>query len=321
MSDHLNILLVGAGPMAVAYAQVLAAQGRRFEVVGRGAASAARFAAQTGITPRQGGLAACLASLDPGQPIAAIVALPVTQLAAATKLLLAFGAGRILVEKPGGLDAVEVASVATAAEIAGRQVFVGYNRRFYASSLRAARIVAEEGGPTSFTFEFSEVESRVLSQPQAPEVLRAWFLANSSHVLDLAFHLGGAPAALHAAVSGALDWHPRGAVFVGHGRTTGGALFSWHADWMSAGRWRIDIRTRARALLLEPLETLKQRAKGSFGWEDVALDDALDRAFKPGLHRQVEAFLGPDPARDGLPTIGAQHAAILSRFLPIASPS
>ena len=134
----MTLLLVGAGPMALAYAKVLAGMGIAYDSVGRGEASAAAFAAETGVRAHTGGLDAYLAArtLTPGT--VAIVALPIPALAEATERLIAAGAGRILVEKPAGLTPEEIDSVAKTAGDAKVPVFVAYNRRFYAS-VEAAR--------------------------------------------------------------------------------------------------------------------------------------------------------------------------------------
>jgi predicted dehydrogenase len=307
----MNILLVGAGPMALAYAKVLQAMGLGFSVVGRGAASAKAFAEACGVAPSMGGFDAWLAANRPSPQTLAIVALPIPALAAASCRLAEAGVRRILVEKPGGLQTLDIEAVAQAASQSGAEIYVGYNRRFCASVQAARRLIAEDGGVSSFQFEFTEIESRVLAIHGAREVLENWFLANSTHVVDTAFFLGGEPAEMSAAVSGSLAWHPAGAVFAGHGRTDAGAQFSWHADWSSAGRWGIDVRTPKRRLILQPLEQLSVQDKGSFTISSHAIDDRLDKQFKPGLYRQVEALLSRDPAAAGLPTIA--HQAVAAR--------
>jgi predicted dehydrogenase len=305
----MNVLLAGAGPMALGYAKVLQAMGVSFSAVGRGAGSAKAFADGCGVAPATGGLDAWLAANRPSPETLAIVALPIPDLAAATCRLAEAGVRRILVEKPAGLNAREIESVEQTAARTGAEIYVGYNRRFFASVQAARHLIVEDGGATSFQFEFTEIESRVLAVHHNKDVLANWFLANSTHVVDAAFFLGGEPAELSATASGALAWHPAGAVFVGHGRTAAGALFSWHADWSSAGRWGIDIRTRKRRLILQPLEQLSVQDKGSFAITPHAIDDSLDKQFKPGLYRQVAAALSPDPVAAGLPTIAQQAQA------------
>jgi hypothetical protein len=55
--------------------------------------------------------------------------------------------------------------------------------------------------------------------------------------------------------------------------------------------------TARRRLILQPLEQLSVQDQSGFAVTPVALDDGDDRAFKPGLLRQVAAFLAarPDP--------------------------
>lgn len=294
----MTLLLAGAGSMAVAYARVLDALGAEYLVVGRGAESANSFEEQTGNAPVQGGLGAFLAEKDKELPEAAILALPVSELAGAAIDLMAHGIRRLLVEKPAGLTLDEIRHVAQASEETGAQVCVAYNRRYYASVRAARRMIEEDGGVSSVQFEFTEVQERVLAANAEAQVLENWFFANSSHVIDLAFFLGGIPVELSACKAGALDWHPAGAVFTGSGKTKSGALFSYHADWSSAGRWSVDVCTPKRRLILKPLEGLKVQTKGSFEIEDVTLDDHEDRDFKPGIYLQTKDFLSrSDPGQ------------------------
>jgi len=312
----MKVLLVGAGPMAQAYAAVLRAQNAEVMVVGRGARSADGMRQATDLHVHEGGIAAYLDRRNPAEIEAAIIALPVQALADATIRLIEAGVPRILVEKPAGLTMSEIDDVTQAAVHHKASVFVAYNRRFYASVVAARNIVVSDGGVTSFHFEFTELAGRIALPGRDPVLLQNWFLANSSHVIDLAFHLCGTPVVVQSQVCGTLDWHPV-AVFAGHGRTQGGALFSYHADWSSAGRWGLDIRTRKRRLLLQPLEGLKMQEKDGFALVDVEIDDAHDKRYKPGLYRQVEAFLSADPAGTALPNISSHARAVRQYFLPI----
>ncbi len=294
MTDN-QVLLVGAGPMAVAYAKVLQAHGIAPVTVGRGAKSAAAFRDGTGLEASQGGLEAWLAA---GRPVPgrAIVAVGEKWIGKATRSLIDAGVGSILVEKPGGFDPADIRAVAARAAERRAEVFVGYNRRFYASVDAARRLIAEDGGVTSFNFEFTEWGHVIAPLEKEEGVKAQWFLANSTHVIDLAFHLGGAPAEIACFTAGGVDWHPSATVFSGAGRTAAGALFSYQANWQAPGRWGAEILTRKRRFIFRPLEKLQVQNLGSVAIEPVAIDDALDQRFKPGLHRQVGAFLARDAA-------------------------
>jgi len=315
MSDHM-ILLAGAGPMAVAHAQVLTALGRACFCVGRSTESVESFKAQTGMPGCPGGVASWALNKDRPVVDAAVVAVSLTELGAVTRTLLGAGIKRILVEKPAAINLAEIEAMDIAARAVGATIYLAYNRRFYAATEATRRIIVEDGGVSSFFFDFTEVASRTVVPGRGPDVLNNWFLANSSHVVDLAFHLGGRPRVIEARVKGSLDWHPMGATFAGSGETEGGALFSYLSDWAAPGRWGLDLRTSKRRLILQPMEALKVQELGSFAITDVPLDD-LDTRFKPGLYRQMKAFLSDLPETTALQPLSEHLCAVREYFLPL----
>jgi predicted dehydrogenase len=301
-----SILLAGAGPMAVEYTKVLKALGHTPVVVGRGEAAASKFAAETGVTAAVGGLDAWLDKAGV-IPQAAIVAVGEKWVGQAAQSLMRRGVRRLLLEKPGGFDAPDIRAVGEMAAREGAQAYVGYNRRFYASVAKARQMIEADGGVTSFNFEFTEW-SHVITPLQKEEgVKEQWFLSNSTHVIDLAFHLGGWPADLSAYVAGGLPWHPGASIFAGAGRTQAGALFSYQANWEAPGRFGVEVLTRRHRLIFRPLEKLQVQKIGSVAIEMAEIDDAMDQAYKPGLYAQTRAFLG---AGDGLVTISEQLQAL-----------
>ncbi|MBI2063881.1 MAG: Gfo/Idh/MocA family oxidoreductase [Candidatus Yanofskybacteria bacterium] len=284
------ILLVGAGHMAIEYAKVLKAMKLPFVVVGRGKARAKIFKNFTGVDVIVGGVEKWIKNASV-VPETAIVAVSVTELSSVTKKLINCGIHSILVEKPGGLTTSEIKSVAQTARQKGAKVFVAYNRRFYASTQKAMEIIRRDGGARSFMFEFTEWSHQIAKFKIPAAVKRNWFLANSSHVADLAFFLGGEPQKLRAYKSGSLTWHPAGSIFSGAGISKSGALFSYSANWAAPGRWGVEIMTSKSRLIFRPLERLQLQKIGNFAIEEVAIDDKLDKKFKPGLYKQVKAFL------------------------------
>ena len=249
----MNLWLIGCGPMAQAYAKVLQSMGVNFEVIGRGEDSALHFTETTGIPVQTGGLAQAL-SADKA-PNTAIVAVGVEQLAPATKQLIQSGTRRILLEKPGGLNFAELSDLEAQTNSLGSQVWLAYNRRFYASTLQAEEMIAEDGGVRSFHFEFTEWSHQIKNIKKAPGVKENWILANSYHVLDFAFYLGGFPTDWKGWIRGGISWHPTSTRFCGSGVTDKGALFSYFADWEAPGRWGVEILTVKRRLIFRPMES------------------------------------------------------------------
>ncbi|MDB4877464.1 MAG: dehydrogenase [Gemmatimonadetes bacterium] len=285
----MSLWLIGAGPMAQDHAKVLQHLDREFEVIGRGAASAAAFEAATGHSVRRGGLAAALAASP--APQQAVIAVGIEHLADTAAVLIDAGTRRLLVEKPGGLNTTALRALAESAARANADVLIGYNRRFYASTTLARSLIAEDGGATTCAFEFTEWSHVIAPLAANDGVKQAWFLANSTHVVDLSFHLCGFPADWRAWSAGSLDWHRASARFCGAGVTDQGVLFSYHADWEAPGRWGLEVFTRRRRFIFRPMEKLQVMAIGSVRTEAAELDDRLDTAFKPGLHQQMSAFL------------------------------
>lgn len=289
-TPHKSVWLVGAGSMALDYLKVLRALNCQITVIGRGESSASKFETQGAHPVVSGGLEAFLKSC-PDIPYAAVVAVGVEALALTTLQLLKVGVRRILLEKPGALNRTEIETVQALAQAQGAEVVIAYNRRFYASTLTAQRMIEEDGGVQSVNFEFTEWAHVIEGLTKAPGVKEAWLIGNSTHVIDLAFHLGGKPVEIQTFTAGKLDWHSSSAVFAGAGRTDRGALFSYHANWAAPGRWAIEVMTAHRRLIFRPMETLQIMRRGSVVIEPVSMNDGLDRDFKPGLHEQTRRFL------------------------------
>lgn len=291
MSDNLTkkVLLVGAGPMAKDYAKVLLKLNIPFDVIGRGKESAKKFEDEFHIKVHTGGVENYFSNNKSIYQFG-IVSVGVEKLAETTIALIKNNIKNILVEKPGGVKLTEVKEVVKFSEQANANVFIAYNRRFYASVLKALEIIEVDGGVSSFNFEFTEWSSRIGPLEKGAGVKEHWVLANSSHVIDLAFFLGGKPKEISCYHSGELKWH-KPSVFAGAGVTDRNCLFSYQANWEGPGRWGVEIITKKHRLYFRPMESLQIQKLDSIVTENVPLDEQLDKEFKPGLFKQVEAFL------------------------------
>jgi len=292
MSDNLSskkVVLFGAGKMGVEYSKVLQHLGVNFSVVGRSEASVERFYTQTGIRAIPNGFSAWKEKCEAGVKFA-IVAVSVEELSETAIKLMNFGVRKILLEKPAGLNTEEIKLVREKAEETGTKIIIAYNRRFYSSVLKAQEIIKKDGGVKSFNFEFTEWV-HLIPENIRKDVKKNWFLANSIHVVDLAFFLGGEPKELKSFTSGGCDWHPAATVFSGAGITQNGALFSYQANWLSPGRWGVEVITDHHRLIFRPLEKLQVQLNRSVAIDFMEIDDQLDRDFKPGLFKQTECFL------------------------------
>ncbi len=289
------IWIIGAGGMAREYAKVLNALDRKFICIGRGEKSAKEFEESTGVPAFVGGLDKYLED-KPTLPEAVIVATVEKSHVPNCLALMKYGVKRILCEKPGFLYPNELDEVVKLSKEKGADIFYAYNRRFYSSVLAAEKIIEEDGGILSFNFEFTEWGHVIATYGFPKETLDNWFYANSTHVVDLAFFLGGNPVEMTCFSKDEIDWH-KPSNFAGVGKTDKGALFNYQANWNAPGRWAVELLTAKHRIYLKPMEQLQLQDKGSVKVYPVEIDDHLDKEFKPGFYLETKAFLDGDCGR------------------------
>ncbi len=293
-----TILLFGTGSMAYEYARVLKNLKQNFIVVGRGQQSAKIFHQKTGIKPLTGG-AKHFISQSNYSLSKAIVAVTGDQLGIVALQLIRHGVKSLLLEKPGGLDDQEIKQVYSQANKHSAKVYIAYNRRFYSSTKKAEEIIKKDKGILSFHFEFNEPIDIIFKSNYLKQIKDRWLFHNSTHVIDLAFFLGGTPKFISAKT-----YNNR--IFVGQGLTENDAPFTYHANWLAPGRWSLELMTKNHRLIFRPLEKLQAQENGSFDLVNIDLENNLDIDFKPGLFREVEAFLKDDTSNSSLCTIETQ---------------
>lgn len=291
----MNIWLIGAGPIAQEYGKVLKALGYDFTVIGRGEKSAQDYKINVGKDVFIGGLELFL-STKPVVADKAIIATNLHSLSINTIKLLEYGVKDILCEKPGFLYANELESVYTLAKVKEASVYYAYNRRFFTSVLKTEEIIKEDGGVKSFNFEFTEWGHVIEKMNKTNGELANWMYANSTHVIDLAFFLGGQPVLMNSYTAGELSWH-KPSIFAGAGITDKGALFNYSANWNAPGRWGVEVLTTKRRLFLRPMEKLQIQLLGSVAINLIDIDDSVDQEYKPGFLLQTKAFLSEDRSR------------------------
>lgn len=297
MSDNINLLLVGCGYMAGEYYKVLKGLDICPVVVGRSSEKCKEFSDKYDIPVISGGVENSFEEFDT-LPEYAIVSVSIEELCNSTMSLLDKGIKNILIEKPAGMNTKEIQDLSKKAIEKDAKVFVAYNRRFYQSTEKAIDIIKMDGGVKSFHFEFTEWESDILASIKSDKVKESILLANSSHVIDLAFFLGGLPIEMSSYVTGELDWHHNGCVYAGAGKTSDNVLFSYNANWGAPGRWSVEIMTSKHRLYFKPMEKLAIQEINSVQVNQVDMDYSIDEEYKPGLFNQVKSFIyNPEDTR------------------------
>jgi predicted dehydrogenase len=293
MNKDFRIILVGAGPMAIEYAKVLKQLSISFITIGNTKNGALNFERIINEEVVLGGIENWIFNnsfLD-FSFYKIIVAVNEDLLGKISLFLLNSGFINLLVEKPGGLNFDDIQKLNILAKEKAAKVYIAYNRRFLTSILTVQERIKQDGGLISFNFEFTEWGHIVKDLKKNDGVLSEWFFQNSSHVIDLAFFIGGAPKQLNSFVGGGQSWHPKGTIFSGAGISNKNALFSYNANWESSGRWFVEFLSAENRYILKPLEQLFVQKRGSTVIEQIDLQDDLDKMFKPGLYRQLEALI------------------------------
>lgn len=303
-----NIWLIGAGGMAQDYIKVLQGLKKEFIIIGRGEETAKKCEETTGCKVQIGGLKEYLLK-KPELCSHAIIAVGVEKLYETTKQLLEYGVKNILVEKPGALENWQFEELNTLVKEENANVLIAYNRRFYASVLKAQEIIKQDGGVSSFNFEFTEWSHVIAPLVKADGIKEKWFLGNSTHVVDLAFYLGGKPKEINCFTSGSLSWHPSASNFSGAGVSEKEALFNYQANWESAGRWSVEILTKENKLIFRPMEKLQIQKRGTIPQLfDESIDYTIEEQYKPGLFLQTKSFL--ENNFDGMCSMEEQYKMI-----------
>ena len=281
--------IIGAGTIGIEYTKVMTALNREFITIGRGHEKAEKYRESTGHDVIEGGLEKFLRT-NPPVAEKAIVAVNVQSLASTTIALMKYGVKHIFCEKPGFNEPSELEKVEKVAKETGAKVYYAYNRRFFAATLAAEKVIEDDGGLLSFNFEFTEWGHVIATHNFSKETLDNWFYANSTHVVDLAFFLGGNPIEMNCFAKDSISWH-KPSNFAGSGITTKGVLFSYNANWNAPGRWAVELLTAKHRIYLKPMEQLQLQDKGSVKVYTVEIDDHLDKEFKPGFYLETKAFL------------------------------
>ncbi len=232
----------------------------------------------------------------------AIIATPTALLIRAAKHLVSLGFRRLLIEKPVSLWSNEIETLAQQFEQYDVQATVAYNRVAYPSFNEIKARVTQEGGVTSCTYNFTEIIGSNWAERFPPEELARWGIANSLHVIGMAHGLIGLPKTWYGHKSGALTWHPAGAVFVGSGVSTQDIPFNYHADWGSTGRWSVEVHTAVSSYRLCPLEQVYRRTAPLQDWEHVPVE-VYAPDVKVGFVEQVAFSLMDDKQPNLLPSL------------------
>ena len=182
--------------------------------------------------------------------------------------------------------------------------------------IKVKELIKRDGGVQNFNFNFTERTHLTEKLGYSKQVLRNQFFLNSTHVIDLAFYLGGVPKKITSYVSNNITWNKSPSIYCGAGKTKQGAMFSYNANYKSTGRWSVELLTAKGKYTLCPLEKLFFQKRGSIKIQEIKLNSKLDENFKPGFYAQLKAFINNE-SDDNLLSISS-HYLMLSFYKKIS---
>ncbi len=281
-----SIILIGTGSMAKEYA--VAFKEMKIEnvtVISRTEKETTDFSHTFDFKVLHGGYLKHLPTLKKSDLV--VIATPIPQLLEVAQTAIDSGQTNILIEKPGSLYADKLLSFSK--QLTNQKIRIGYNRLFYPSFHKLKSIIKEEG-ISSCHFDFTDWIHTIDFERYPSDVYSRWGISNSLHVVSMAMELIGMPKTLTSYQSGSLNWHPSGSIFVGSGISEKDIPFSYNADWTSAGRWGIEVKTKENTYRLIPLEGLFVCHKKSIEWKEIPLNISYPDA-KRGITEEIATML------------------------------
>ena len=285
MLNKKNIWLIGPGDIGKDYLKVLQSFDIELSVIGRSAKP------NWPIPVYEHGIDEFIKSNNI-IPEYAIIATDESELYQIALKLITHKVKNILIEKPAALYYNQIQKLYDLSIKYGCNLFIGYNRRFYRSVQECKKRIENTKDPININFSFTEWSHTTPFENYTKEELNRFFLCNSSHIPDTVFYLAGQPKKINSYTAGKLDWHESACIFQGSGITENDILFSYDANWNSAGRWSIEINLPNEKLILRPIEKLHIQNKGNLDVYKLDLEnEQIDTDYKPGLYKEVESFL------------------------------
>jgi hypothetical protein len=287
MIKNKSVGIIGSGFMANEYCLALSTMGiSDVELIGRSQKTLEKLSKKYNFKSINHDYKYGIKLLSPKDLV--IIATPIPDLIPATKIALKYGQKNILIEKPGSLYSSQLENLDKIKK--SQKIYVAYNRLFYPNLEKLFQLVKEDGGINSCNFTFTEWIDKIDFKKYHSSVCSRWGIANSLHVISIAFRLIGMPKKINCISSGNLSWHKSGSIFVGSGVSKRGIPFSYNADWSSSGRWGIEVTTKKNAYRLVPLEQLYRCQKNSTTWVPVKFHKKYPKV-KEGISEQILTML------------------------------
>lgn len=286
MTDF-NVAVIGAGSMAREH---IRAFGSLPGVTIAGLHSRTRARAEA--LAQEFGIEAVTDSIDELQDRthADLVVVAVPELAAADVASACFKHNwAVLLEKPAGYDLEDANRIASAANDHPAPVMVGFNRRFYSSTMAILADLDTRKHEKRFIHvqdQQSYAEARAHNHPE--EVVERFMYANSIHIIDLMAVFGRGEV---VDVKPIMPWKGEETeVMLVHVTFDSGDMALYEGIWKGPGPWACAVSTPGRRWTMQPLEDAEFQNANERSRNAVKRSED-DQNFKPGFLLQARAAI------------------------------
>lgn len=217
---------------------------------------------------------------------------------------------KCLIEKPIGYNMEEAGKILTAFKSGSSEVYVGLNRRHYASTKAVIdQLKADVGQRVIHVFDQQDF-SEAIAAGRPPHVVENLMFMNSIHIVDYLCFLGRGTI---NKIENLIPWDPASPSFVlAKISYSSGDIGIYEAVWNRPAPWRVTVSTDQIFWEMRPLESASFITPGI---RSVSLIDQhpWDKDFKPGLRAQAEAAISM--LQEGVITLPTLAEAIRAQEL------
>lgn len=193
----------------------------------------------------------------------------------------------VLMEKPAGYDLADAQDIAQAAEGHAAPVMVGFNRRFYSSTLAIQTDLALRPDERRFIQvqdQQSYAEARHYKHPE--QVVEKFMYANSIHLIDMILAFGRGQV---SKVNPITPWRgEQTEIMLAHVEFDSGDSALYEGIWRGPGPWACAVSTPSRRWTMQPLEQAVFQNAGERSRQSVEVSED-DKMCKPGFLLQAQA--------------------------------
>ena len=202
----------------------------------------------------------------------------------------------VLMEKPAGYDLADAQDIAHAANGHAAPVMVGFNRRFYSSTLAIQADLASRPDERRFVHvqdQQSYAEARHYKHPE--QVVEKFMYANSIHLIDMIMALGRGQV---SKVTQITPWRgEQTEIMLAHVEFDSGDSALYEGIWRGPGPWACAVSTPSRRWTLQPLEQAVFQNAGERSRHSVETSED-DKVCKPGFLLQAQAAVAKVRGQD-----------------------